>query len=1220
MIDKISNKAIFVLVLVLSMIMTSLFFNIVKAETNKFEVKNFDFTVADDKCDIDNSETNGVVGNLGFVRYDIQTFIEPTVANYKGDSTLYIEASVDKSKGEWEARFINSIYGRENISIFDAGDKTVLKLKIPYSNKKEESLALTYPIYFRAKSSKDNDIFNVRLKSYMENQQNPVVKNTKDIKIVSQFNGEIKFKNPKSLLSFENEIDDKTYYFNIFGLSFDLKLLSYSSLVGSKFLNDPDSIFETGIKTVETKVRVGDKWVTLDTPLKAKPMLLSRNMDSSKGIHKPEFLINENLNFHRKWYNDDETDIFRYNVKNSDGSFNKDELDNGIYQKDGTVRSGIPNLKNSYDLSNGQFDEDFIINNKGIIFNENSYINSKIISGDMYDSSKCMMNLSVGVGFEPLNDEQKREVNRKLGRPENEELFYNEVANKLTSVNPKFKSDNMIYRLNDSDAYVSYKPSYEGDIGQEISFNSESDSAQGISRISKGSNFVFRNQVHIKPVTSKYDKVKEVGFFNKFDTSVLDFDPNEAEKINNHKYSNFYFLEGPDNKNIGFNVIFGTKKDGSPWASDEEMSSYNIEDLKWFDNPQEAYDFSNGNVLASYVKLWHNGKGYMFNFLSDFEFLNFNTSYYSFYKVKDDSDLNPDDCHQVLLKTYLIYDRESNKNNDTINDIKNGKFNRGASHGFVDSMSPKFNDDKTILDIVGNDNIRYIKSRFDKDGNVISGTHAPSSNFYGDTFRLKNFNYDVEDYIQLKTVNDSRVKFPSTYDPFIISNGDNKGYYNLYINDYGFVYSLPDKLDDYVYEITFPKGFTLDINEGFYIGEYDYYPISPKYTHFVDSEGRDVYRFNINGVPRDRATIEKNSSVHVPFKIESYVKTGRYKFKCKILHKSVDPNSKDISEERDAKVVNLASQLIYEEIDKQSLDINEEFTTSINYYNNSKVKFSNVNIFKILPYNGSGNNKFDGTYKIKDLKSKNGNKVYYTTDESVRDKNAKNFKDGINWIEYTGGEVNATAIYSVGSVNSESDEVISFTILPKDNKEGNVYAFSVKSYVEGQADTLDTIDKEVYVTSKNISGYVYEDSNKDGVKDKGEPVYKNKSVSLRTKDNKKVYRTDGTEVKDVLTDDTGKYIFENVPFGEFIIHYNKSEFEIIVDKIKDNKSDKDGNINVTIEKGIVGKYYEFEDQDFGLVNKFYKLPDSGTKLIWYITAIQLLALYKLLKINRKERF
>ena len=82
-----------------------------------------------------------------------------------------------------------------------------------------------------------------------------------------------------------------------------------------------------------------------------------------------------------------------------------------------------------------------------------------------------------------------------------------------------------------------------------------------------------------------------------------------------------------------------------------------------------------------------------------------------------------------------------------------------------------------------------------------------------------------------------------------------------------------------------------------------------------------------------------------------------------------------------------------------------------------------------------------------------------------------------------------------------------------------------------------TIDAGLVGPPLAVGNYVWIDSNGNGIQDNGESPLDGVQVTLLDKDGNTVYHLDGTSVSPVLTNGAGKYVFDNLPAGEYTIRF-----------------------------------------------------------------------------------
>lgn len=110
-----------------------------------------------------------------------------------------------------------------------------------------------------------------------------------------------------------------------------------------------------------------------------------------------------------------------------------------------------------------------------------------------------------------------------------------------------------------------------------------------------------------------------------------------------------------------------------------------------------------------------------------------------------------------------------------------------------------------------------------------------------------------------------------------------------------------------------------------------------------------------------------------------------------------------------------------------------------------------------------------------------------------------------------------------GTVQLNADGTLTYT------PDADFYGQDVFTYVvsDGTATDTATVQVEVKQTKITVQGYVWIDPDKDGIKDPGESGISDVEVVLLNSDGSIFMRT--------ITDASGKYIFEDVPFGTYYI-------------------------------------------------------------------------------------
>ncbi|MDO4283464.1 MAG: Cna B-type domain-containing protein [Clostridia bacterium] len=176
-------------------------------------------------------------------------------------------------------------------------------------------------------------------------------------------------------------------------------------------------------------------------------------------------------------------------------------------------------------------------------------------------------------------------------------------------------------------------------------------------------------------------------------------------------------------------------------------------------------------------------------------------------------------------------------------------------------------------------------------------------------------------------------------------------------------------------------------------------------------------------------------------------------------------------------IANLAGIGIEKSTDTPVVERNTEMMFNTNIASGKDEDITNARVLEILPYNGDENgSSFHGTYVLKSINLPEDVIGYYTTlsidkleseGGLIKDENGKlsaanvDFMNNHNWkkIENLSVDQNITALIFVKDlVTSESSTDISYTILPKGNKEEDLYVSSASL----------TLDKFAGIIKSNI--------------------------------------------------------------------------------------------------------------------------------------------------------
>ena len=589
---------------------------------------------------------------------------------------------------------------------------------------------------------------------------------------------------------------------------------------------------------------------------------------------------------------------------------------------------------------------------------------------------------------------------------------------------------------------------------------------------------------------------------------------NKFIKFDGEGYEPVYYSDGSKyriggmNGNPKFRVWYATKKDGTNWKNQSEMNNGNIEDMDIYDNIEDIPE--NKICIGVYIETID---GYISRFTGD------NNTIMIQLKIRETA---------TIGKTYGITQRTQ---------VWTDKLDRN-----VYSVLHPENEYPTPIWDSGNK--QYVKTEYNENGEMISGTHSGGSQ-WGNTLLAIGANLHGE----IKAINGSN---------------EEKVNYDLGKNESIVTYSVEPQLDGNTNitsqienvtlkaEVTLPQGLTYIPGSSEY-GE-------PEITN--NSNGSQTLIWYIYGVISGQAIepirfnaqidneSENGQQYETKFVISEVIGTDGI---SKIGNSKVDFRTSTET----INVINLASHRLYKEVEIPIIEKNGQIKYNISYQNNTDETVPEFQLLDILPYNGdSRGTKFEGTYTLESVKvnqmisastqSTDNLQLFTTNSDNVKSMTAKDTGIGVDsiWSEKTIGaslNENTTGFAIKGEIVGKSRLDIEITLNTTGNAPENVYANNAMAQVYTDSEQMQTGTVQAQVVSRKIQGKVWEDSNRNGVIDSSEKYLEGTTVKL-------LNSTNNAEVTRTTTNAQGEYEFTDLAKGTYKVEVAIDDLHELTDK------------------------------------------------------------------------
>ena len=584
------------------------------------------------------------------------------------------------------------------------------------------------------------------------------------------------------------------------------------------------------------------------------------------------------------------------------------------------------------------------------------------------------------------------------------------------------------------------------------------------------------------------DNVYEIDKLAKFDGGA--FEPVEID-------GKYFFTKYFDT--MTFNNYFVTKKDGTNWVSQVEMNNADIEDLVIYNSLD---DIPEGWVCVG-VYYESNGGYCVLPNSSDARHI------YTYLKIKDSAKIG---------ETYGF----TQTNKYWIEELDRTIYSQTVVNGYDSYPTPDYK----------SSDLNYIKTEYDEDGNIVSGTHS-GAHIYGNSLlvlgaKQKIQQMPVDNNDNQKTnydlgKNDNIVKYK--VEPSIYQDNDNKA-----------------EIKDITVTITdtLPEGLT-------------YIPGSSNYGEpemINNDDGTTILKWNIYNCISDgyieplyfSASIDENTPNGTQYTNTAVISADEDKIGNTVLKLRTSTST--------IQVTNLSSHRLYKTIDTPVIEKNGEIHFTVSYKNNTDEIIKDFQMLDILPYNGdSRGTNYTGEYTLDRLVvtqtneagetiSNDNLQILYTNDEGVRNgvtSKDENLGQGWNSANSETIKQKVTAYVVKGEIGAQSSVTVDIYLKTNGNKGLDKYVNSATAQVYKETEEMVTSNVVSQVVERKIEGIAWEDSNRNGLKDEGEQVLSNVEISLTDELGQQVTDVNGNKVTSIKTDENGYYKFENLPKGEYYV-------------------------------------------------------------------------------------
>ena len=625
---------------------------------------------------------------------------------------------------------------------------------------------------------------------------------------------------------------------------------------------------------------------------------------------------------------------------------------------------------------------------------------------------------------------------------------------------------------------------------------------QGDAKAEIGQKFVYEFNLTSNGNNDIKDDIYDANSLLKFDGNAFNITEIDGQTYYvSQKSTNSFF-----SSTMKFKMLYAAKKDGTNWTSDSEMKNLTEEDLLFFKS-EDLLKEQLGNSAVCVGVLFESIDG----------MAQAGAGYSVSIALEVTSNAKVGNVYQFLSDSRLY------KINKKLDRTTQTRENPNAQFPEAD-ISTNFN---------------YIKTAYDENGNIISGTHNGEYQ-YGQSLLIVGGKLSVIHSVEDKA-----------------TTGSEKVNYDIGRNENTVTFGLKPQLQTTVTTGTPMSNVTVTLEETLPAG-LEYIPGSSSYNEPTIenlSNGEQKLTWIIYGctVGQDiekityKAKIDEESANGTQYTASVLVTAD--KIGASLPSTRTDSNT--------IQITNLASHRLYKEVENAIIEKNGKIKYTVVYENKTEDPVSEFQLLDVLPYNGDNRGtNFNGTYTLESIniqqkvngavQSTNNLKLYTTNSTTVRNMTAKD--DGIGtdniWVEkIIGNSLNesVTGIAVKGQIAGKTRLEIEITLQTQNNEAKDIYANTAMAQVYADSEQMQTGKVETRVVYREITGKVWEDSNRNGVIDSSEKYIEGTTVKL-------LNSTNNTEVTRTTTNAQGEYEFRDLAKGTYKVEVEIDNLHELTDK------------------------------------------------------------------------